>query len=151
MNALSLCSHGQWSTWEKGRAETQWAIRQTHIPAEDSAKTLTPTISWKLCFQLWMGIIIPASVRYVSSLASNGKFVKQFLSRLYTKMENWRKPFVSREFPSKQSVWQYCPVLWPPNGQCSINSASDEQAGQPNHKWEGGGGIGVWIMHITLP
>lgn len=65
-------------------------------------------------------------------------------------MEKWRIPFASREFQFNHTVWQYCPVLWPPNGQCSINSASDEQAGQQNQKWGGGPRCMNYAYYITI-
>lgn len=65
-------------------------------------------------------------------------------------MEKWRIPFSSREFQFNHSVWQYCPVLWPPNGQCSINSASDEQAGQQNQKRGGARRCMNYAYYITI-
>lgn len=80
----------------------------------------------------------------------NVAFCKAILVQPYTKMEKWRIPFASREFQFNHSVWRHCPVLWPPNGQCRINSASDEQAGQQNQKWGGGPRCMNYAYYITI-
>ena len=42
------------------------------------------------------------------------------------------------------------PMLWTPNGQCSINSASDQPAGQRNHKWVGDPRCMNYAYYITI-
>lgn len=65
-------------------------------------------------------------------------------------VEGWRISYISGEFQLNHGVWQCCPVLWPPNGQRSINSASDEQAGQKNQKWGGGPRCMNYAYYITI-
>lgn len=112
----------------------------------------TLSSSWKCRFQLQCRIIISVSFQ-TSFLTQNEKcsiLRSNSCIAESTKMEKWRIPFASREFQFNHSVWQYCPVLWPPNGQCSINSASDEQAGQQNQKWGGGPRCMNYAYYITI-